>query len=140
MHHVGSSFTNQGLNPYPLHWKHRLLTTKPTGKQHSCLLLRSSALCICHIMLHRVGTFYYIMKWFHKSLTCEKIFWKYVLSGTLGLHNGILVEYMSLVSKAWVKVKYMSFLMSRFKAVLKEALSLQLNFWTIFQFCWVWGK
>ena len=32
--HVGSEFPNQGLNPCPLHWKRRILTTglprKPT--------------------------------------------------------------------------------------------------------------
>ena len=30
--HVGSLFPNQGSNPFPLHWKCRLLTTGPPGK------------------------------------------------------------------------------------------------------------
>ena len=30
--HVGSYFPDQGLNPHPLHWKRRVLTTGPPGK------------------------------------------------------------------------------------------------------------
>ena len=37
---VGSSLPNQGLNPYTLHWKHRVLTTGLPGKNFAiCLLL-----------------------------------------------------------------------------------------------------
>ena len=32
MHHVGSSFPNQGLNMFPLYWKPGILTTGPSGK------------------------------------------------------------------------------------------------------------
>ena len=32
--HVGSLFLVQGLNPCPLHWKHRALTTGPLDKSH----------------------------------------------------------------------------------------------------------
>ena len=31
-HHVGSYFPDQGLNLYPLQWKHRILTTGLPGK------------------------------------------------------------------------------------------------------------
>ena len=30
--HVGSQFPNQGSNPHPLQWKHRVLTAGPPGK------------------------------------------------------------------------------------------------------------
>ena len=30
--HAGSQFPTQGLNPSPLHWEHRVLTSRPTGK------------------------------------------------------------------------------------------------------------
>ena len=30
--HMGSLFPNQGQNPQPLYWKHRVLTTEPSGK------------------------------------------------------------------------------------------------------------
>ena len=30
--HVGSSFPNQGSNPFPLHWERRVLTSGPPGK------------------------------------------------------------------------------------------------------------
>ena len=32
MQHLGSFFPDQGLNPCPLHWKHRVITTGPPGK------------------------------------------------------------------------------------------------------------
>ena len=32
MRHVGSYFLGQGLNPHPLHWNHRVLTTGLPGK------------------------------------------------------------------------------------------------------------
>ena len=32
---VGSQFLDQGLNPHPLHWKHGVLTTGPSGKSIS---------------------------------------------------------------------------------------------------------
>ena len=34
MWHVGSYFPNQGSNPHPLLWKHRVLTIGPPGAQH----------------------------------------------------------------------------------------------------------
>ena len=37
--HVGSQFPNQGLNPRPLQWKHRDLTTALPGKSHVLLFL-----------------------------------------------------------------------------------------------------
>ena len=30
--HAGSQFPTQGLNPSPLHWEHRVLISRPTGK------------------------------------------------------------------------------------------------------------
>ena len=34
MWHVGSYFPNQGSNPHPVLWKHRVLTIGPPGAQH----------------------------------------------------------------------------------------------------------
>ena len=34
-------FPNQGWNPCPLHWEHRVLTTEPPGKSPSALLMPS---------------------------------------------------------------------------------------------------
>lgn len=39
--HVGSSFPEQGLNPRPLQWKHRVLNVRPPGKSPRCLFLKS---------------------------------------------------------------------------------------------------
>ena len=32
LRHAGSQFPDQGLNPCPLHWEHKILTTGPPGK------------------------------------------------------------------------------------------------------------
>ena len=37
MQHVGSQFLNQGSNPFPLQWKHGVLTTEPPGSPESTL-------------------------------------------------------------------------------------------------------
>ena len=35
--HIGCYFPDQGSNPYPLHWKFRVLTTRPSAKSLSLL-------------------------------------------------------------------------------------------------------
>ena len=36
MWHVGPKLPDQGLNPYPLHWKCGVLTTGPPGNSQEC--------------------------------------------------------------------------------------------------------
>ena len=39
----GNFFPEQGLNPWPLHWKHRVLTTGPPGKVSTAVLAPCTA-------------------------------------------------------------------------------------------------
>ena len=39
MQHVGYYFPDQGSNSHPLHWKHRILTTGPSGKSLSWIIV-----------------------------------------------------------------------------------------------------
>ena len=48
MWHVGSQFPNQGSNPSPLHWKCRVLTTRPPGKSRTDLL---ECFKFCHLWI-----------------------------------------------------------------------------------------
>ena len=50
LQYVGSEFPDQGLNPYLLHWKHGVLTTRPPGTFQNptpfdCPLFPSYSLC-----------------------------------------------------------------------------------------------
>ena len=42
MRHAGSYFPDQGSNPCPLHWKHRVLTTRPSGMAPTPLMFKAA--------------------------------------------------------------------------------------------------
>ena len=55
--HVGSLFPNQGLNPWPLYWKHRVLTIGPP-KKSTPFLFDSVGSAFCNILNQEVVLFH----------------------------------------------------------------------------------